>query len=145
MTVLTIPQEVAADCAEKLLALAAAANRDAMTLTKQAMVLARNERPSRALMILRKYVREYHQYESGEVAKIIAAIEAAGDPEIIKRMARGIAMNDATRAKRREPPDPPLYLNPGHGPRPVPYWDTKPPEVQEPRRNGNVIDGPWAS
>ena len=145
MTDLSIPQEVAADCAEKLLALAATASRDAMTLTKQALVLASNQRPSRALATLRKYVREYHQYESGEVAKVIAAIEAAGDPEIVKRMARGIAKNDAARAKRLEPSDPPLYLNPGHGPRAVPYWDTKPPEVQEPRRNGNVIDGPWAS
>ena len=145
MTGLTIPQEVAADCAEKLLALAATASRDAMTLTKQAMVLARNERPSRAPGVLRKYVKDYNQYESGEVAKIIAAIEAAADPEIVKRMARGIAKNDAARARRQEPSVPPWYLNPGHGPRPVPYWDTKPPEVQEPRRNGNVIDGPWAS
>ena len=99
MTALTIPQEVAAECAEKLLALAASANRDAMTLTKQAMVLARNEWPSRALMILRKYVREYNQYESGEVAKIIAAIEAAGDPEHIERLKRRQAKYDSQRAE----------------------------------------------
>ena len=99
MSALTIPQEVAADCTEKLLALAAAANRDAMTLTKQALILARNETPSKAFATLKKYVREYNQYESGEVAKIVAAIEAAADPEYIKRLKRRQAKYDAQRAE----------------------------------------------
>ena len=99
MTALTIPPEVAADCAEKLLALAALASRDSMTLTKQALILARNETPSKAFATLKKYVREYNQYESGEVAKIIAAIEAAADPEHMKRLARRQAKYDAQRAE----------------------------------------------
>ena len=105
MTALTIPQEVATDCAQKLLALAATASRDAMTLTKQAMALAGNQMPSRPLATLRKYVREYNQYESGEVAKIIAAIEEAADPEHVRRLARNQAKYDAQRAvfeKRNE-------------------------------------------
>ncbi len=44
MTVLTIPPEVAAGCAKKLFALAATANRDAMTLIKQAMALAKTSK-----------------------------------------------------------------------------------------------------
>ena len=52
MTALTIPPEVAAECSQRLLDLAATANRDAMTLTKQALVLARNETPSRAFATL---------------------------------------------------------------------------------------------
>ena len=137
MTALTIPQEVAAECAKKLLALAATANRDAMTLTKQAMALASNEMPSRPLATLRKYVREYNQYESGEVAKIIAVIEAAADPEHIKRLARNQAKYDAQRARFEE------RCNES---RPT-YWEIMaakgaPPEAAAPR-NGNVIDGPW--
>ena len=44
-------------------------------------------------------MREYNQYESGEVAKIIAAIEAAADPEHMKRLARRQAKYDAQRAE----------------------------------------------
>ena len=100
MTVLTIPGEVAAECAQKLLDLAATASRDAMTLTKQAMALARNQMPSRPLGVLRKYVREYDQYGSDEVAKIIASIEAVADPEHVKRLKRYQAESDASRAER---------------------------------------------
>ncbi len=56
MTVLTIPQEVAAECSKKLFDLATSASRDSMTLVKQAMALARNEEPARPLGVLRKYV-----------------------------------------------------------------------------------------
>ncbi len=99
MTALTIPQEVAAECSKRLLDLAATASRDAMTLTKQALALAGNEMPSRPLGVLRKYVREYNQYESGEVAKIIAAIEVAANPEHVERLARRQAKYDAQRAE----------------------------------------------
>ena len=133
MTALIIPQEVAAECAEKLLARAGTASRDAMTLTKQAMALAKNETPSRPLATLRKYVREYDQYKSGEVAKIIEIIEAAADPEHIKRLKRVQAKYDAQRAKVNErcsEPPPPTY------------WDF--PAVQEAAanfRNSNVSAG----
>ncbi len=80
MTVLTIPPEVAGECSRKLLELAASASRDATTLTKQALILARNEMPARALATLRKYVKDYDQYKSSEVAKIVAAIVTAADP-----------------------------------------------------------------
>ena len=102
MTVLTIPPEVAAECAKKLFALAATANRDAMTLVKQAMGLARNEQVARPLGILKKYVREHNQYGSAEVREIIATIEAAADPEHVKMLARNQAENDAMRAKIAE-------------------------------------------
>ena len=135
MAVLTIPPEVAADCAQKLLALAAMASRDAMTLTKQAMVLARDETPSRALAILKKYVREYNQYESGEVAKIVAAIEAAADPKHIALLKQRQAKYDAQRAKFEE----------ACSEKPPTYWEF--PSVREEaarsRQNGNVISGPW--
>ncbi len=88
MTVLTIPPEVAAECAKKLFSLAATANRDAMTLVKQAMGLARNEQVARPLGVLKKYVREHNQYGSREVSEIIASIEAAADPEHVKRLGR---------------------------------------------------------
>ena len=88
MTILTIPPDVAAAGAKKLFPLAETANRDAMTLIKQAMALAKNEHVSRPLGILRKYVREHDQYGSGEVSEIIASIETAADPKHIKRLAR---------------------------------------------------------
>ena len=99
MTVLTIPPEVAAECSRKLLDLAASASRDATTLTKQAIILARNEMPARALATLRKYVKDYDQYKSSEVAKIVAAIVTAADPAHVQRLARNITKNDATRAE----------------------------------------------
>ena len=137
MTALTIPPEVAAECSQKLLALAATASRDAMTLTKQALVLASNERPSRALATLKKYVREYNQYESGEVAKIVAAIEAAGDPKHIARLKQRQAKYDEQRAKFEE----------ACSEKPPTYWEF--PAVREKaaeaRHNGNVIDGPWGA
>ena len=137
MTALTIPQEVAAECSQKLLSLAATASRDAMTLTKQALVLASNERPSSALATLRKYVREYNQYESGEVAKIVAAIEAAGDPKHIARLKQRQAKYDEQRAKFEE----------ACSEKPPTYWEF--PAVREKaaksRHNGNVIEGPWGA
>ncbi len=99
MTVLTIPPEVAAEGAKKLFSLAAAANRDAMTLIKQAMALARHEQVARPLGVLKKYVREYNQYGSGEIREVIASIEAAADPEHVKRLNRCQAKNDALRAE----------------------------------------------
>ena len=99
MAVLTIPPEVAAEGAKKLFALAATANRDAMTLVKQAMALARNEMPSRPLGVLKKYVREYGQYGSDEVSEVIASIEAVADPKHVKILARKQAENDAMRAE----------------------------------------------
>ena len=98
MTVLTIPPEVAAECARKLFSLAATANRDAMTLVKQAMGLAQNKEPARPLAILKKYVGMYNQYGSGEVREVIASIEAAADPEIFKRLCRYQAKKDKDRA-----------------------------------------------
>ncbi len=99
MSALSIPPEVAAECAKKLFAIAAAANRDAMTLIKQAMVLAKNEQVSRPLGVLKKDVREYNQYGSAEVSEIIASIEAAADPEHVKHLSRCQAKNDAMRAE----------------------------------------------
>ncbi len=99
MTVLTIPPEVATECAKKLFALAATANRDGMTLVKQAMALAKNEQVARPLSVLKKYVREYDQYGSGEVSEVIATIQAAADPEHVKMLARNQAKNDAYRAE----------------------------------------------
>ena len=98
MTVLTIPPEVAAECSKKLFALAATANRDSMTLVKQAMALAKNEEPARPLSTLKKYVRMYDQYGSDEVRQIIATIESAADPEIYKRLCRYQAKTEADRA-----------------------------------------------
>ena len=137
MTVLTIPREVATECATKLLSLAATANRDAMTLINQAMALAKNEHVSRPLGILKKYVREHNQYGSGEVSEIIASIETAADPKHIKRLARCQAKNDARRAdfeKRRSEPW-----------RPPPHWEAMAAreKTAKPRQNGNVISGPW--
>lgn len=100
MTALTIPPEVAAECSKKLFALAAAANRDSMTLVKQAMALAKNEEPARPLSTLKKYVRMYDQYGSGEVSEVIASIEAAADSEIYKRLCRYQARQAAERAER---------------------------------------------
>ncbi len=134
MSALTIPPEVAAERSKRLLDLAATASRDAMTLTKQALVLARNEMPSKALATLRKYVREYNQYESGEVAKIVAAIEAAGDPKHIARLKQRQAKYDAQRAKFEE----------ACSEKPPTYWEF--PSVREEaarHQNGNVIAGPW--
>ena len=136
MTVLTIPPDVAAECAKKLFALAAAANRDAMTLVKQAMALAKNEQPARPLGVLKKYVREHNQYGSGEVSKVIASIETAADPEHVKRLARCQAKYDAARARLNErcsEPPPPTY------------WEVMAAreEAAKPRQDGNVIAGPW--
>ena len=100
MTALTIPQEVAADCANNLFALAATASRDSMTLVKQAMVLARNEEPARDLAILRNYVKEYDQYGSGEVSEIIASIVSAAGPESYKLLCRYQARQAAEWAER---------------------------------------------
>ncbi len=99
MTALNIPPEVAAECAKKLFTLAASANRDSMTLVKQAMLLAKNEQVARPLGVLKKYVREYDQYGSGEVSEVIASIETVADPEHVKRLARGQAKYDAERAE----------------------------------------------
>ncbi len=98
MSALTIPQEVAGECAKKLFALAATANRDAMTLIKQAMLLAKNEQVARPLGILKKYVREHGQYGSDEVSEVIASIQAAADPKHVKMLARNQAKNDERRA-----------------------------------------------
>ncbi len=98
MTALTIPPEVAAECAKKLFSLASTANRDAMTLVKQAMALAQNEEPARPLSTLKKYVGMYNQYGSGEVREVIASIESAADPEIYKRLCRYQAKKAADRA-----------------------------------------------
>ena len=98
MTVLTIPPEVAAECSKKLFTLAATANRDSMTLVKQAMALARNEEPARPLGVLRKYVWMHNQYGSAEVSEVIASIEAAADPEIYKRLCRYQTKQAAERA-----------------------------------------------
>ena len=102
MTALTIPQEVSDECAKKLFSLAATANRDAMTLVKQAMALAQNKEPARPLGVLKKYVGEHNQYGSDVVSEIIASISAAADPEHVKRLARAQAINDARRAKFEE-------------------------------------------
>ncbi len=102
MTVLTIPPEVAAECAKKLFSLATAANRDSMTLVKQAMALAKNEEPARPLATLKKYVGMYNQYGSGEVREVIASIESAADPEIYKRLCRYQAKKAAERAAADE-------------------------------------------
>ena len=98
MTVLTIPPEVAAECAKKLFSLAATANRDSMTLVKQAMALAKNDEPARPLSTLKKYVRMYNQYGSDEVSEVITSIEAAADPDIYKRLCRYQAKQAADRA-----------------------------------------------
>ena len=135
MTVLTIPPEVAGECAKRLFDLAATANRDAMTLIKQAMALAKNKQVARPLGVLKKYVREHKQYGSAEVSEVIASIQAAADPEHVKRLERIQAKYDAARAKLEERQKQP-------GPT---YWEvmaareaaTKPP------RNGNVVIGPW--
>lgn len=102
MTALTIPPEVAAECAEKLFSLAETANRDAMTLIKQAMALARGKEPARPLGVLKKYVRDYEQYGFAEVSEVVAAIEAAADPKHVKRLHRIQAQSDARRAEHDE-------------------------------------------
>ena len=102
MTVLTIPPEVAAECAKKLFALATTANRDSMTLVKQAMALAKNEESASPLGTLKKYVRMHNQYGSGEVSEVIASIETAADPEIYKRLCRYQAKQAAERAATDE-------------------------------------------
>ncbi len=134
MTDLTIPPDVAAECSQRLLDLAATASRDAMTLTKQALILARNETPSKAFATLKKYVREYNQYESGEVAKIIAAIEAAADPKHIALLKQRQAKYDEQRAKFEE----------ACSEKPPTYWEFSSvrEEAAKPQ-NGNVIAGPW--
>ncbi len=134
MTALTIPSGVAAECAKRLLDLAAIASRDAMTLTKQAIALARNEAPSRPLGVLKKYVRENDQYGSGEVAKIIAAIEAAADPKHVKRLARNQAKYDAQRAR----------FEAGCS-EPQPTFRASLVAPVRLRHNGNVVTGPWAN
>ena len=134
MTALTIPPEVAAECSQKLLALAATASRDAMTLTKQALILARNETPSKAFATLKKYVREYNQYESGEVAKIVATIEAAADPKHIALLKQRQAKYDAQRAKFEE----------ACSEKPPTYWEIMAAREEAAKhQNGNVIAGPW--
>ena len=137
MTILTIPPEVAAEGAKRLFTLAATANRDAMTLIKQAMALAKNEHVSRPLGILRKYVREHDQYGSGEVSEIIASIETAADPKHIKRLARCQAKNDARRADLEKRRSEPWHL--------PPHWEAMAAreKTAKPRQNGNVISGPW--
>ncbi len=102
MTVLTIPPGVAAECAKTLFSLAATANRDAMTLIKQAMALARNEQVARPLGVLIKYVREHNQYGSGEVSEVITSIQEAADPEHVKRLVRNRIENDRRRAEIEE-------------------------------------------
>ena len=131
MSALTIPPEVAAECAKKLFSLAAAANRDAMTLIKQAMALARNEEPARPLGVLRKYVREHNQYGSGEVSEVIVSIETAAGPEQVKRLARYQAKRDAERAELKKPRS--------ESERPPTYWEVMEAreEAAEPRQNGN--------
>ncbi len=134
MTALTIPPEVAAECSQKLLALAATASRDAMTLTKQALVLARNDMPSRAFATLKKYVREYNQYESGEVAKIVATIEAAADPKHIARLKQRQAKYDAQRANFEE----------ACSEKPPTYWEFPAVRAEAAKhQGGNVVAGPW--
>ncbi len=102
MTALTIPPEVAAECAKKLFSLATAASRDSMTLVKQAMALAKNDEPARPLSTLKKYVGMYNQYGSGEVREVIASIESAADPEIYKRLCRYQTKKAAERAAADE-------------------------------------------
>ncbi len=184
MTVLTIPPEVAAECAKKLFSLATAANRDSMTLVKQAMALAKNEEPARPLSILKRYVGEYNQYSSGEVREVIASIESAADPEIYKRLCRYQAKKAAERAalderrgqaldaahalmREREASrgliEAVLNFHRGGGDlwnieshlpggcndiadqKPPTYWEFPAVrgEAAKPRRNGNVISGPW--
>ncbi len=177
MTVLTIPPEVASECAKKLFTLAATANRDSMTLVKQAMALAKNEEPARPLAILKKYVGMYDQYGSDEVREVIASIEAAADPEIYKRLCRYQAKKAAERAaddERRGKAfdvahalmlerqasrgliEAVLKFHRGGGDvwdiehhlpggKPLTYWETMAAreEAAKPRRNGNVIPGPW--
>ena len=137
MTVLTIPREVATECATKLLSLAATANRDAMTLINQAMALAKNEHVYWPLGILKKYVREHNQYGSGEVSEIIARIEAAADPKHIKCLARRQVKRDAYRADLEK-----RCSEPWHPPTHREAMAARE-KAAKPCRNGNVISGPW--
>ena len=58
MSALTIPPEVAAKCAQRLMEIAAVASRDAQTLTRQASVLLSGEKHGQIRAILWKYVYE---------------------------------------------------------------------------------------
>ena len=58
----TLPPEIAADYAHRLMQIAATANRDAQTLTRQN---------------LRKYANEFKQSGAGKVQQIVTEMEAA--------------------------------------------------------------------
>ncbi len=134
MTAVTIPPMVAADCADQLSRLAAELSRDAATLIRVATALVITETYGRPLGVLKKYARENKQYGAAEVEKVIYVMEAVMDPEHVKHLARSQARRNKERAefeKRCSEPRPTYQ-----GPPVVPVRHC---------RNGNVIDGPWAS
>ncbi len=100
MSAQILPLEVAVNCAEQLMEIAAAATRDGMTLARQASVLLSSERHGQAKGILKKYVGEYGQYAADEVKQIIAEMEAHLDPQSIRQAARVQAKSKAYTLER---------------------------------------------
>ena len=84
---------------------------------------------------LKRYARDDKQYGADEVEELIAAIEAAVDPEHLKHLARCKARRDKEHA---------AFLERCNGPGPT-YWEVMAAreEAAKPCRNGNVIAGPW--
>ena len=137
MTAIALPPEVATECAVELSLIVAKLHRDAATLTRTASALLTGRQHGRPLGILKRYARENEQYGADEVEEVIATIEAAMDPDHIKHLVRSQARRDKERA---------AFEKGCSEPRPT-YWELTAAreKTAKPRRNGNVIDDPWAS
>ncbi len=79
-------------------------------------------------------MREFNQYVSSEVAKIVAAIEAAADPKHIALLKQRQAKYDEQRAIFEE----------ACSEKPPTYWEFPAVRAEAAKhQGGNVIAGPW--
>ena len=138
MTAVTLPPEVATECAERLSLIVTKLHRDAATLTRTISSLLTRKQHGRSLGTLKKYAGEHGQYGADEIREVIITIEAAMDPGHVKHLARSQARRDKAHAEFEKGRSEPWHS-------PIPIWDAPAPlqKPAKPRRNGNVIAGPW--
>ncbi len=135
MTAPTLPPEVVAECVRELSRISVEVSRDGATLHRFVVRLLTGCSHGVLLGSLKRYARIDEQYGADEVEKVIAAIEAAVDPEHLKHLARCKARRDKEYA---------AFLERCKEPRPT-YWEVTAAreEAAKPPYNGNVIFGPW--
>ena len=148
MTAVILPPEIVAECADRLSCISAAASRDGATLNR--LLLRLLSKPQHGLLLgnLKRYARDNKQFGADEVEEVIVIMEAAMDPGHIKHLARCQARRDKAHAEfleRQKQPQPAVWQSPVPAPG---FWQAPRQKKGQgkrkaPRRNGNVIAGPW--